>query len=163
MSRRRVTSSPIDLGKIFASIRDKSAGGTVIFIGTVRDMDNGRAVRGLEYEVYREMAERKMSEIEEQAREQWRLKKITTIHRCGNLRVGEVSVAVAVSSEHRAEAFEACRFMIDSIKHTVPIWKREKTSDGKGDWVKGAPMGNRFSTPPRRIQRDSLSEGKTGQ
>jgi molybdopterin synthase catalytic subunit len=138
--RRGITRSTIDLERVLSSIRDDSAGGTVLFVGTVRNKSEGRKVSGLEYEVYRDMAERKMNEIEEKARDRWAVKKIVMVHRTGKLKVGEVSVAVAVSAEHRAEAFEACRFVIDSIKRTVPIWKMEDHPGGEQAWVKGSPV-----------------------
>jgi molybdopterin synthase catalytic subunit len=138
--RRRISRSTIDLGRVMSSVRDDSAGGTVLFVGTVRNKSEGRKVSRLEYEVYRDMAERKMREIEEKAKERWAVKKIIMVHRTGNLTVGDVSVAVAVSAEHRGEAFEACRFIIDSIKQTVPIWKREDHPEGEWTWVKGSPI-----------------------
>ena len=122
------------------SVHDNSAGGVVLFLGTVRNRSEGRAVVGLEYEAYREMAEKRLAEVEKEVRARWRVKKITMMHREGRLRVGEVSVAVAVSSEHRAEAFEAARFAIDRIKASAPIWKREVLKGGKKLWVEGVPI-----------------------
>jgi len=138
--RRGITRSAIDVERVLSSVWDDSAGGTVLFVGTVRNKSETKKVRGLEYEVYRDMAERKMLEIEEKARSRWAVKKIVTVHRTGKLRVGDVSVAVAVSAEHRREAFEACRFVIDSIKRTAPIWKRELHQNGEQAWVKGSPI-----------------------
>ena len=106
-------------------------------MGTIRDRHEGRAVESLEYEVYREMAEKKMKELEALIMTKWPVKKVAMAHRYGRLKVGEVSVAVAVSSEHRAEAFEACRFAIDTIKRTLPLWKKEKLKSGKEAWTKG--------------------------
>ena len=109
-------------------------------MGTIRNRSEGKTVTGLSYEVYREMAERRMGEIEADVRKRWPVVKMTMVHRYGNLKVGEVSVAVAVSCEHRAEAFEACRYAIDTIKGTLPIWKREKFEGGSQSWVKGTPI-----------------------
>lgn len=139
-ARGRVTKSPIDPSSVLREVADPSAGGTVLFIGTVRNKSEGAAVVGLEYDAYREMAERRMSDIEDQARRRWPVKKMAIVHRYGRLRVGEVSVAVAVSSEHRAEAFEAARFAIDTIKRTLPLWKKEIVKGGKGRWTKGRPI-----------------------
>jgi molybdopterin synthase catalytic subunit len=135
-----VTQKKIIPAKVLESVQDNSAGGVVLFLGTVRNRSEGRAVTGLEYETYREMAEKRLAEVEKEVRARWRVKRITMIHREGRLRVGEVSVAVAVSSEHRAEAFEAARFAIDRIKTSTPIWKREVLSGGKKLWVDGTPI-----------------------
>ena len=94
----------------------------------------------LTYEVYRGMAERRMHEIEDMVRKKWPVLKIAMVHRYGHLKVGEVSVAVAVSCEHRAEAFEACRYAIDTIKGTLPMWKKERFKGGVQTWVKGTPI-----------------------
>jgi len=90
--------------------------------------------------VYRGMAERRMQEIEDRVRKKWPVVKIAMVHRYGPLKVGEVSVAVAVSCEHRAEAFEACRYAIDTIKGTLPMWKKERLRGGTQVWVKGTPI-----------------------
>lgn len=137
---RRITDSPINPSEILASVQDDSAGGTVVFLGTIRNRNEGKLVRGLRYEVYREMAERRMLEIEGEVKKKWRVRKMAMVHRYGDLRVGEVSVAVAVSSEHRAEAFEACRYAIDTIKRTLPLWKKEKGKGGEESWVAGTPI-----------------------
>lgn len=112
----------------------------MLFVGTIRRRSEGRTVVGLSYEVYKEMAERKMLEIEARVRKRWPVEKIMMVHRYGDLRVGEVSVAVAVSCQHRAEAFEACRYAIDTIKGSLPIWKKERFAGGSQSWVKGAPI-----------------------
>lgn len=133
----RITRLPIDTKRVLDSVQDDSAGGTVLFVGTVRNRSQGRAVTGLEYDVYKEMAEEKMGEIQETVMKRWRVKRIAMVHRYGELKVGEVSVAVAVSSEHRAEAFKACRYAIDTIKGALPLWKKEKLGSGPGRWVRG--------------------------
>lgn len=135
-----VTRRPIEPSRVLASVADESAGGAVLFVGTIRKKSDGRLVKGLVYQVYKEMAERKMGEIEAQVRRRWPVKRIAMSHRFGKLEVGEVSVAVAVSCEHRAEAFEACRYAIDAIKGTLPIWKKERFEDGAETWVKGTPI-----------------------
>jgi molybdopterin synthase catalytic subunit len=135
-----LTASPIDPVKTLRSVRDPAAGGTAIFVGTIRNRNEGKAVTGLRYDVYRSMAEKRMLEIESQVKARWPVKKISMVHRYGDLKVGEVSVVVAVSCEHRAEAFEACRFAIDAIKRTVPLWKKEKPKGRKEKWAKGTPI-----------------------
>jgi len=136
----RITTKPIDPSAVLKSVLDPSAGGTVIFVGTIRRRNEGRMVESLEYEVYKEMAEKKMEEIESVVRAKWPVEKVTMVHRYGKLKVGEASVAVAVSSEHREEAFEACKFAIDTIKRSLPLWKREELRGGRKAWVKGQPI-----------------------
>jgi molybdopterin synthase catalytic subunit len=135
-----ITRSPIDPGRLLASVSDPEAGGTVLFVGTIRRRSGGKTVERLTYDVYREMAERKMKEIEARVRKKWPVEELAMIHRYGPLKVGEVSVAVVVSCQHRAQAFEACRYAIDTIKRTLPIWKKEKISGGTELWVKGTPI-----------------------
>jgi molybdopterin synthase catalytic subunit len=122
-------------------VSDDSAGATVLFLGTVRNHNDEYAVSGIYYEVYIRMAEEAMAKIEEETVNKWNLKKFAAVHRVGNLKIGEVSVAIAVSSEHRAEAFDAGRYAIDRIKTEVPIWKKEMISSEGGIWAQGTPMG----------------------
>ena len=131
-----ITRDPIDLCKILVDAKDKSAGGAVLFIGSVRDHNEKGTVSEIYYEAYKEMAEDKMAEIESEVRKRWNVKKFIAIHRVGDLKVGDVSVAVAVSTEHRKEAFEACKYGIDEIKTRVPIWKKELSESGVA-WVEG--------------------------
>ena len=139
-SRTGITKRPIDLDRALRQARADSAGGTVAFIGTVRNRSKRGRVRSLEYQAYRRMAERQMKRIESEVRHKWPLKKVIMVHREGALKIGEVSVVVVVSAEHRAEAFDACRYAIDRIKSTLPIWKKERIGK-KEDWVEGAPLG----------------------
>src|SRR5690606_29903619 len=106
-----------------------------LFLGTVREMTGGRRTIALDYEGYPEMAEAKLCELEAQARERWPCENVAIAHRLGRLELGDISVAVAVSCPHRAQAFEAGRFLIDQLKVTVPIWKKENWSDGSTEWV----------------------------
>jgi len=132
-----ITKSEIDMFKLLDSVRDRSSGGIAIFVGTVRDRNEGRGVSGLTYETYRKMAERKMIDIEKSAASKFPVKRIAAVHRYGKLKVGDVSVAVAVSCEHRADAFDACRYVIDEIKSLVPLWKKETLRSGEERWVEG--------------------------
>jgi molybdopterin synthase catalytic subunit len=134
---RRLSKRRINVAEVLERVADGGAGGTVVFVGTVRDHHRGKKVVGLEYEAYAPMAEAKLEEIELESRRRWPVRQMSIVHRTGRLRVGDVSVVVAVSAEHRAEAFEASRFAIESLKRTVPIWKREVTPDGKTEWVEG--------------------------
>jgi molybdopterin synthase catalytic subunit len=126
----------IDICKILLDTMDKSTGGTVLFVGSVRDHNEEGTVSEIHYEAYKEMAEENLAEIEIEARKRWNIKKFAAVHRIGNLKVGDVAVAVAASAEHRKEAFEACRYGIDEIKIRVPIWKKEVSDSGIA-WVQG--------------------------
>ena len=136
----RITDKEIVPSRVVDAVMDESAGGVALFLGTVRDHSEAGKVEALEYESYVELAEKKLLEIEEEALRRWPVKKIKILHRVGKLRLGEVSVAVAISTPHRAEAFEACRYAIDRIKRDVPIWKRERLAGGKQVWIAGQIM-----------------------
>ena len=138
--KSRISRKRIDPSKALESVMDEDAGGIVLFVGTIRNQTRGKEVKGLEYEVYRPMAERQIARLEEEIRRRWPVKSIRLIHREGRLKVGEVSVVVAVSAMHREEAFEAARYAIDRIKESFPIWKREKFRGGRYAWVKGTPI-----------------------
>jgi molybdopterin synthase catalytic subunit len=131
----RLTDEPIDYAALTEAVRLPRCGGVVLFLGTVRDLTGTEGTETLEYEAYAAMAERKLAEIEREVRERWPVGEMAVVHRLGRLAVSEVSVAVAVSCPHRAEAFEACRYTIDRLKQTVPIWKKENRPDGSSDWV----------------------------
>ncbi len=120
-----ITEKPIDVNKLLSDVSDQSSGASVLFTGTVRDHNEHDKVSKLHYEAYQEMAEKILQEIENEIHTKWKINKFVAIHRTGTLKVGEVSVAIAVSAEHRKEAFEACKFGIDSIKEKAPIWKKE--------------------------------------
>jgi molybdopterin synthase catalytic subunit len=131
----RLTREPIDYSALTESVRRSNCGGVVLFLGTVRDLTGDLVTEALEYEAYPSMAERKLAEIEREACERWPIGSMAVVHRLGRLGIGEVSVAVAVSCPHRAEAFEACRFVIDRLKQVVPIWKKENRPSGESEWV----------------------------
>jgi len=125
---------------LLENVKDDAAGATVLFLGTVRNHNDDYAVSGIHYEAYIKMAQEVMAKIEAEAIKRWNLKKFAAVHRIGNLKIGEVSVAIAVSSEHRAEAFEAGRYAIDRIKTEVPIWKKEMTADKGSIWAEGTQV-----------------------
>ncbi|HVS39695.1 MAG TPA: molybdenum cofactor biosynthesis protein MoaE [Gemmataceae bacterium] len=131
----RLTTEAIDFAALTEQVRRPGCGGVVLFIGTVRDLTDGRETVALDYEAYPAMAEKKLTEIEQEARRRWPIGDIALVHRLGRMDVGEVSVAAAVSCPHRAEAFEACRFAIDRLKEIVPIWKKDNWADGATEWV----------------------------
>ncbi|MDY3555724.1 molybdenum cofactor biosynthesis protein MoaE [Gemmata sp. JC717] len=131
----RLTHDPIDYHALTESVRRPHCGAVVLFLGTVRDLTGARVTVFLEYEAYAPMAEKKLAEIEAAARERWPIGELAITHRLGRLEVGEVSVAVAASCPHRGDAFDACRYVIDTLKELVPIWKKENAPDGTGEWV----------------------------
>jgi molybdopterin synthase catalytic subunit len=146
----RLTHNAIDYHALTESVRRPDCGGVALFLGTVRDLTDGKVTVALDYEAYPAMAEKKMAEIEADTRSRWPVGDIALIHRLGRLDVGEVSVAVAVSCPHRAEAFAACRHAIDRLKELVPIWKRENWADGLTEWVdptRNAELGARSEKP----------------
>jgi molybdopterin synthase catalytic subunit len=130
-----LTREPIDYHGLTESVRQPGCGAVVTFLGTVRDVTNERLTVALDYEAYPGMAEKTLADIEADVRARWPVGDVALIHRLGRLDVGEVSVAVAVSSPHRAQAFEACRHAIDQLKELVPIWKKENWADGSTEWV----------------------------
>ena len=136
----KITSDEIELGDVIRAVEAGDAGAIVHFLGVVRNNTEGREVSYLEYESYPPMAEKKMAEIAEEIHEKWGLDRIAMIHRVGRLEIGEVSVAVAVASPHRKEAFEACHYAMNRLKQIVPIWKREVWADGEEEWVKPDPV-----------------------
>ena len=129
---------PLDPGAQLGAAYRGEEGGVVSFVGTVRSATRGRAVLRLEYEAYREMALAELERIAREAREKFAIRQIDVQHRLGTLLPGDVAVAIVVRAEHRAAAFDACRFAIDEIKRTVPIWKKEVFADGEV-WVGDRP------------------------
>lgn len=130
-----VIDEPIDPRALSSFVADAQAGSTVLFSGTVRDHSPGRAdVSRLEYEAYGGVAGAKIAEIVDEAYERWTILKVAALHRVGSLDVGDPAVVVAVSSAHRADGFDACRYIIDQLKSRVPIWKKEHWPGG-AEWV----------------------------
>ncbi len=130
----QITREPLDrpaVDAIVQSVWHAGAGGIVTFEGTVRDHARGKRVRYLEYDAYPEMAEQEMAKIAAEVERRWKTDRVAMVHRIGRLEIGEVSVVVAVACPHRGEAFEACRYAIDTLKSTVPIWKKEVAEDGE--------------------------------
>lgn len=133
-----VDPAPIDLAAVHAFLADPAAGGEVVFTGTVRNTNQGRVVSALEFEAYPEMAVAQLEKIAAEMHARWPLRKVVMLHRLGKLPLGEVVVVVGVSAGHRAEAFEAARHGIDTLKRDVPIWKREHFEGGEV-WVTNHP------------------------
>jgi len=137
-----IVRSPIDVAALEAAVADPGAGAIATFVGTTRNENSGRRVLRLEYEAYEPMALSEMRKLAEEAVRRWGLLRAAITHRIGVVEIGEASVAIAVSAPHRAEAFSACRFLIDRIKEIVPIWKKEHFEGGE-IWV-----GCQTSHPP---------------
>lgn len=129
---------PLDTAAVIARVSGPGIGGVVSFLGAVRDHARGREIAHLEYEAYAGMAEREMEAIAAEAAARWPGVRVAIAHRTGTLAIGELAVVIAAGAPHRAEAFEACRFAIDTLKQRVPIWKKEFASDGEY-WVDDRP------------------------
>lgn len=135
MQTVRITYDPIDYAAVTESVRSPAAGAVVLFLGTVRELTDGRQTTALDYEAYPQMAERKLQELVDVACQRWPVTHVAVVHRLGRLELGDVCVAVAVSCPHRQEAFLAGKFLIDELKAAAPIWKRENWADGAVAWV----------------------------
>ena len=131
-------SDPIDVNACIDQVMSPSCGGIDVFIGTVRNATKGKAVTHLEFEAYEAMAISEMRKIAEEVIKKWPVEKAVIRHRTGRLEIGEVPVVIAVAAAHRDAAFDACRYIIDTLKQTVPIWKKEFFEDG-AHWVSAHP------------------------
>ncbi|MEX2572613.1 MAG: molybdenum cofactor biosynthesis protein MoaE [Gemmatimonadota bacterium] len=131
----RITADPIDP----CTLLDTSPGdgAALLFVGVVRDHNEGRSVGHLDYQAYPEMAEAVLREIVDEALGRWDAGQVSVVHRVGRLDIGEVSVAIAVTSPHRGDAYDASRYVIEELKKRVPIWKREGYIDGDSEWLRG--------------------------
>ncbi|MBX5449202.1 molybdenum cofactor biosynthesis protein MoaE [Thermogemmatispora sp.] len=132
----QITREPLNREALVAAVAAPEVGGMVIFEGVVRNQARGKQIRYLEYDAYPEMAEQQIRLIVEEARKRWGAERVAVAHRLGRVEIGEASVIIVVATPHRAEAFEACRYIIDTLKTTVPIWKKEVSLDGEA-WVEG--------------------------
>jgi len=133
LPRVRISAEPLSLDLVVEAVRARGLGGIACFVGMVREQSRGKRVLRLEYEAYAQMAEKVLAQITETARARFGAR-VAIHHRVGTLEVGETAVVIAAAAEHRAEAFDACRFAIEELKHEAPIWKKELTDDG-AVWV----------------------------
>jgi molybdopterin synthase catalytic subunit len=133
--RSRIVERPLDIAALVAEVADAACGATVVFVGTVRDMNDGRSVTGIEYTAYAEMAERELGAIAEEVARRFAPLRVAVEHRIGELDIGDASVAIAVAHAHRAPAIDGMRYVIEELKRRVPIWKREHYVDGAREWV----------------------------
>jgi len=133
-----IVAEPILPQEVLSDFPSHEDGACLLFLGVVRDHNQGRAVSGLDYEVYRGMAEKTLADIAAEASHRFGTDRITVLHRVGELLVGEVSTAIAVATPHRREAYEASRYIIEELKQRLPIWKRERYLEGDSQWVGGS-------------------------
>lgn len=133
-----LTDKPIDVQQMIKRVSSDEAGASALFIGTVRNMTDGKRVEKLDFEAYDKMAISELRKIVDEAVDQWPIKNISVTHRTGELQISDIAVVIAVSSPHREEAFRACEFVIDTLKETVPIWKKEFFED-KEVWIAAHP------------------------
>ncbi|MBJ7907474.1 molybdenum cofactor biosynthesis protein MoaE [Streptomyces sp. DSM 110735] len=129
-----VRDTALSLDEVYAAVGDDAAGGTALFVGTVRDHDGGKSVTSLEYSAH-PSAEAELRRVAEKVAADFPVLSLAAVHRTGPLSIGDVAVITAVSCPHRAEAFAACRLLTDTLKHEVPIWKRQLFVDGTEEWV----------------------------
>jgi molybdopterin synthase catalytic subunit len=128
---------PLSVDEVYAAVTDPAAGGIAVFAGTVRDHDHGRSVTELSYSAHPSAAD-EMRKVAEKIAQQFDLYAVAAVHRVGDLAIGDLAVVVAVSSGHRASAFDACRALIDELKAAVPIWKYQRFASGDSEWVNSA-------------------------
>ena len=133
--RAAVVSRPLDPSALLAEVASVANGASIVFVGTVRDVNEGRAVSGIEYTAYEAMAVRELETIATEAAARFGTEHIVVEHRIGRLDLGEASVVIAVAHPHRVAAYDASRFVIEELKRRVPIWKREEYVDGTREWV----------------------------
>jgi molybdopterin synthase catalytic subunit len=131
----KLTTELIDVASLVARASSPQAGAVVLFLGTTRELTAGRRTVTLDYEAYEPMAQQKLAELEAEARRRWPIAECVIAHRIGRVPIAEASVAIIVSTPHRADAFAAGKWLIDTLKEDVPIWKREEWADGTAEWV----------------------------
>ncbi|MGD0893265.1 MAG: molybdenum cofactor biosynthesis protein MoaE [Terracidiphilus sp.] len=149
-----LTHEPINAAPLVASAKHAEDGAVVVFDGIVRNQTRGRQTLYLDYEAYEEMARSQMQALAGQAREKFGVRHVTIVHRLGRLHIGETSVLIVVASAHRAQAYDASRWLIDSLKKTVPIWKRETFVDG-AVWAAGEPFPENLAVTPAEAAHDA--------
>ena len=153
--RTAIVDRPIDASALLAEVASHRNGASVLFVGTVRDTNEGETVSGLDYSAYADMAEHELASIAGEAAQRWDTTDIVVEHRTGALDLGEASVVIAVAHPHRAPAYEASRYIIEELKKRLPIWKKEHYLDGRSEWVEAATGAHETAAsraPARDIQ-----------
>lgn len=153
-----LTDDPLDLAALSRSVEESGHGAVVTFAGNVRDNARGQRVLYLEYEAYAALAEKQLHAVAAEAEGRWGVR-CAVAHRLGRLEIGECSVGVAVAAPHRAEAFDACRWVMDTLKATVPIWKKEYF-EGGAHWIEGPQAVPSDASAPRSTEADSQAPGR---
>jgi molybdopterin synthase catalytic subunit len=146
MSRSTIRSEALSVDEAIAAVKHASAGGIALFLGVVRDHNQGKPTSLLEYDAYVSMAERELARITQEIEAELPEARVFAVHRTGELRIGELAVICAASAPHREQAFQACRALIERIKQRLPIWKREHGPDG-AHWVNWEPLGDALTDP----------------
>ncbi len=141
----KIVEHEIDTNQLLNSVSNPDAGANLLFVGTTRRFTGESETTQLNYDCYRAMAEKKLQELTSEAETRWQLTGCNIVHRIGNVSVGEASLAVAISSTHRDEAFEAGRWIIEKLKQVVPIWKQEVFNDGRTTWVHPLPQAPKYT------------------
>jgi molybdopterin synthase catalytic subunit len=152
MIRSALVDRPLDAAALLAEVSGRSCGAALLFVGTVREENDGRPVTGIEYTAYRQMAEREMAAIVTETGVEFPGIRLVVEHRVGTLALGEASIVIAVAHAHRGPAYDASRRVIEETKRRVPIWKREHYSDGTREWVHGG-RGNATSATTAVLAR----------
>jgi molybdopterin synthase catalytic subunit len=150
--RSALVDHPIAIASLLSEVGRHANGATLLFVGTVRDVNNGRAITGMDYSAYSAMAERELEDITREAADKFGTRDIVVEHRLGALELGEASVAIAVAHPHRAPAYEASRFVIEQLKQRVPIWKLEHYVDGTREWVGAGHVSHRAENAPASVE-----------
>jgi molybdopterin synthase catalytic subunit len=145
--RSAIVRGPIEPTNLLDEVQGARNGAAVLFVGTVREVNDGRLVTGMEYAAYEAMAENELRRIAEEATSRFGSEDLVVVHRLGVLEVGEASVAIAAAHPHRAQAIEACRYVIEELKRRVPIWKLEHYADGTREWVDPSSSSSGVATP----------------
>jgi molybdopterin synthase catalytic subunit len=153
-----IVSEPIFPGEILTGFPSFEDGACLLFLGVVRDHNQGRVVTGLTYEVYQGMAEKTLAAIAAEASHRFGTDRITVLHRVGELGVGDVSTAIAVATPHREEAYEASRYIIEELKRRLPIWKRERYLEGDSDWIGGGERQDVEGRKPSAVPGEGVGD-----
>ena len=142
----RICTEEIDIASVYAALADPEFGAQLVFVGVVRDQNEGSKVSAVSYEAFVPLAQTILSELAQEVREIVKARlRVVIIHRLGTLKVGEISTAIGVASAHRAESYEASRFLIEQLKVRVPVWKEEHYVDGENKWLDGAQLASKDS------------------
>jgi len=148
--RTAIVRRAIDVAALLAEVENSANGATIVFLGQVREVNDGRAVTGIEYSAYGEMAERELAAIASECAADFGIENLAVEHRLGALELGDTSIAIVVAHPHRGKAYQASRFVIEEVKRRLPIWKREGYVDGTTEWVNAGGVAQQSAAPEHR-------------